>query len=77
MAFSAQFGYFTVNEKYKIKIFKNSAHSMGIDKPKHRTDKGPMETLCEAQIYHYGGHRLDFTCNFFFFSMFSFLWYQI
>lgn len=28
---------------------------MGIDKPKHGTDKGPVETVREPQIYHYGG----------------------
>lgn len=63
LVFSAQFGYFTINEKYKIKIFKKSVHSMGIDKSKDRTDKGPVEALRESQIYHYGSTERYFTCN--------------
>jgi len=36
---------------------------MDIDKPKDRTEKYPVETVHEPQIYHYGGTELDFTCN--------------
>lgn len=40
-----------------------SIHSIGIDRPKHRTDKGPVETVHEPKNYHYGATELDFTCN--------------